>query len=53
MPAFQGDRYPTVVREVRDRGVVWKDYANGVRRGREMVLWSGLQAGNRSVAEAD
>ena len=46
MPAFQGDRYPTVVREVRDRGVVWKDYANGVRRGREMVLWAGLQAGN-------
>ena len=46
LPAFQGDRYPTVIREVRDRGVVWKDYANGVRRGREMVLWGGLQAGN-------
>jgi Cu2+-containing amine oxidase len=46
MPAFAGDRYPTVVREVRDRGPVWKDYANGVRRGRELVLWSGLQAGN-------
>jgi primary-amine oxidase len=46
MPAFLGDDYPTVVREVRDRGVVWKDYANGVRRGREMVLWAGLQAGN-------
>ncbi len=46
LPPFQGDRYPTVIREVRDRGVVWKDYANGVRRGREMVLWGGLQAGN-------
>jgi primary-amine oxidase len=46
MPPFQGDTYPTVVKEVRDRGVVWKDYAHGVRRGRELVLWSGLQAGN-------
>ncbi len=46
LPAFEGDEYPTVVREVRDRGVVWKDYPNGVRRGREMVIWSGLQAGN-------
>ena len=26
MPPFQGDPYPTVVKEVRDRGVVWKDY---------------------------
>jgi hypothetical protein len=46
MPPFQGDEYPTVVREIRDRGVVWKDYVNGVRRGREMVLWAGLEAGN-------
>ncbi len=46
MPPFAGDAYPTVVREVRDRGVVWKDYSNGVRRGRELVLWAGLQAGN-------
>ena len=46
MPPFQGDTYPTVVKEVRDRGVAWKDYAHGVRRGRELVLWSGLQAGN-------
>jgi len=46
MPAFQGDAYPTVVREVRDRGVAWKDYSAGVRRGREMVLWGALQAGN-------
>ncbi len=36
----------TVIKEVRDRGVIWKDYAHGVRRGREMVLWGGLQAGN-------
>ena len=46
MPPFTGDAYPTVIREVRDRGVVWKDYSNGVRRGREMVLWAGLEAGN-------
>ena len=46
LPPFEGDSYATVVREVRDRGVVWKDYANGVRRGREMVLWAGLEAGN-------
>jgi Cu2+-containing amine oxidase len=46
MPPFQGDIYPTVVKEVRDRGVIWKDYAKGVRRGRELVLWSGLEAGN-------
>jgi primary-amine oxidase len=46
LPAFQGDRYPTVIKEVRDRGVVWKDFANGVRRGRELVLWAGLEAGN-------
>jgi hypothetical protein len=46
MPPFAGDPHPTVVKEVRDRGVVWKDYAHGVRRGRELVLWGGLQAGN-------
>jgi primary-amine oxidase len=46
MPPFQGDPYPTVVKEVRDRGVVWKDYAHGVRRGRELVLWGALEAGN-------
>ena len=46
MPPFQGDPYPTVVKEVRDRGVVWKDYAHGVRRGRELVIWGALEAGN-------
>jgi hypothetical protein len=46
MPAFQGDRYPTVVKEVRDRGLAWKDGVHGVRRGRELVLWAGLEAGN-------
>jgi Cu2+-containing amine oxidase len=46
MPPFQGDTFPTVVKEIRDRGVIWKDYAHGVRRGRELVLWGGLQAGN-------
>ncbi|MFO0892723.1 MAG: hypothetical protein U0790_26720 [Isosphaeraceae bacterium] len=46
MPPFKGDPYPTVVKEVRDRGVVWKDYAHGVRRGKELVLWGALEAGN-------
>ncbi len=46
LPPFQGDDYPTVIKEVRDRGVIWKDYAHGVRRGRELVLWGALQAGN-------
>ena len=46
MPPFQGDPYPTVVQEFRDRGVVWKDYAHGVRRGKELVLWGALEAGN-------
>jgi hypothetical protein len=46
MPPFQGDAYPTVVKEIRDRGVAWKDFAHGVRRGRELVLWAGLEAGN-------
>jgi hypothetical protein len=46
LPPFPGDPYPTVVKEMRDRGVAWKDYAHGVRRGRELVLWAGLEAGN-------
>ncbi len=46
LPAFQGDSNATVVKEVRDRGVVWKDYAHGVRRGKELVLWGALEAGN-------
>jgi primary-amine oxidase len=46
MPPFQGDPYPTVVKEFRDRGVVWKDFAHGVRRGKELVLWGALEAGN-------
>jgi Cu2+-containing amine oxidase len=46
MPPFQGDPYPTVVKELRDRGVVWKDFAHGVRRGKELVLWAALEAGN-------
>ena len=46
MPPFQGDPYPTVVREFRDRGVVWKDFAHGVRRGKELVIWGALEAAN-------
>ena len=46
MPPFQGDPYSTVVKEIRDRGIAWKDYAHGVRRGRELVIWGALEAGN-------
>jgi Copper amine oxidase, enzyme domain len=46
MPPFQGDPFATVVKEVRDRGLAWKDYAHGVRRGRELVIWAALEAGN-------
>lgn len=34
-----------VCREVRDRGLAWKDYGN-VRRGQEVSLWAALGAGN-------
>lgn len=34
-----------VCKEVRDRGIAWKDDAN-VRRGQELVLWGALDAGN-------
>jgi primary-amine oxidase len=37
---------PTVVQEVRDRGVMWVDTATGVRRGQKLVLWSVLDAAN-------
>ena len=46
MPAFAGRPVPTVVKEVRDRGLAWKDAVHGVRRGRELVIWAGLEAGN-------
>jgi hypothetical protein len=46
MPPFQGDQFATVVKEMRDRGIAWKDYAHGVRRGKELVLWAALEAGN-------
>jgi Cu2+-containing amine oxidase len=36
---------PVAVREVRDRGVLWKDDA-AVRRGRELVIWGTLDAAN-------
>jgi hypothetical protein len=37
---------PTVVKEIRDRGVIWKDPRAGVRRGQTMVLWASLNAAN-------
>lgn len=37
---------PTVVHEVRDRGVMWVDPATGVRRGQKLVLWACLDAAN-------
>ena len=38
---------PSVIREVRDRGMVWKDHRRG-RRGQELALWGTLTAGNYS-----
>ena len=49
MPPFQGDSFSTVVKEVRDRGLAWKDYAHGVRRGRELVIWGALRGGKLHV----
>ena len=46
MPPFQGDTYATVVKEVRDRGVIWKDYAHGVRRAVNWCSGAGWMAGN-------
>jgi primary-amine oxidase len=46
LPPFQGDPFPTVVKEFRDRGVVWKDAPHGVRRGKELVIWGALEAAN-------
>jgi len=36
---------PNVCKEVRDRGLLWKDDAK-VRRGQELVLWGALDAAN-------
>ena len=36
---------PNVCKEVRDRGLLWKDDA-AVRRGHELVLWGALDAAN-------
>lgn len=37
---------PTVVMELRDRGIMYKDTRAGVRRGQVMVLWAALNAAN-------
>jgi Cu2+-containing amine oxidase len=37
---------PTVVQEVRDRGIAWFDGTKGSRRGQTMVLWGCLNAAN-------
>jgi primary-amine oxidase len=36
---------PHVCKEVRDRGLMWKDFG-GVRRGEELVLWGAINAAN-------
>jgi primary-amine oxidase len=43
--ASEPGKPPTVVMEVRDRGLAWKDSA-GVRRGEQLVLWGSLSAAN-------
>jgi primary-amine oxidase len=37
---------PTVVQELRDRGIAWVDGTKGSRRGQTMVLWGCLNAAN-------
>jgi primary-amine oxidase len=37
---------PTVVQELRDRGLMWKDRVAGARRGEVLILWGSLDAGN-------
>ncbi len=37
---------PTVIQEVRDRGLMWMDGTKGSRRGQRLVLWAALQAAN-------
>lgn len=36
---------PRVCKEVRDRGLLWKDYS-GVRRGQELLIWATIDAAN-------
>ncbi|MCI0463364.1 MAG: hypothetical protein L0Z62_40985 [Gemmataceae bacterium] len=43
------DQAPTVVQEIRDRGIIWRGgtpYGEGVRRGQALVLWGCLLAAN-------
>jgi primary-amine oxidase len=40
-----GAKFPTVVKEIRDRGPAWQDLKT-LRRGQEMVLWASLNAAN-------
>ncbi|MBI2807145.1 MAG: hypothetical protein HYX68_19360 [Planctomycetes bacterium] len=37
---------PVVVKEVKDRGVMWVDTDTGVRRGEKLLLWGCLDAAN-------
>jgi|SRR5581483_9434506 len=37
---------PTVIQEVRDRGLAWMDGTKGARRGQKLVLWGALLAAN-------
>jgi primary-amine oxidase len=39
------DKRPTVIKEIRDRGIMFK-YHSGVRRGQTLILWAALEAGN-------
>jgi hypothetical protein len=43
--ASQPGKAPTVVLEVRDEGLSWKDFGK-VRRGQSLVLWGALHAAN-------
>jgi primary-amine oxidase len=43
--ANASDKYPKVVKEIRDRGLMYK-HPRAVRRGQTMVLWASLSAAN-------
>jgi hypothetical protein len=46
LKAKPSDRYPTVVKEIRDRGLMYKHPSAGARRGQTLLLWASLNAAN-------
>jgi hypothetical protein len=40
------DRFPKVVKEIRDRGLMYRHPTAGARRGQTLLLWASLNAAN-------